>query len=106
MPGGADTLPEENAKNFHSTGSKLFWVMNISLLDTETTISLLCTRVKDPDIHNWLKLRQLLQSFNQTIGEDFVIGYGNIYEMLTCVETSYATYNGMRGHTGGCMTFG
>ena len=62
--------------------------------------------MKDLDIHNWGKLRRLLQLLIQAIGGDCVKGVDNIYELLTYVEAPYATHKNMRGHTGGCMTFG
>ena len=39
-------------------------------------------------------------------GENHVIGDDNLYEVLPYVDASYDTHNYMRGHTGGCMTFG
>ena len=74
--------------------------------DIETAISFLCTRVKYRDIHDWVKLRQLLQFLSQTIGDDRVIGSANIYELLTYLYASNAMHDNMRGRTGGCMTFG
>ena len=74
--------------------------------DIETAISFLYTRVKYPDIHDWGKLRQVLQFITQNIGDDCVIGAENIYEVLTYVEASYSTHDYMRGHTGSFMTFG
>ena len=75
------------------------------LTDIETDIYFLCNQVKDPDIHDWGKMIQVLQLPSQTIGKDCVIGDDNIYEVLTYVDASYSTYNNMRDHTGGCMTF-
>ena len=66
----------------------------------------ICTQVKYPDIHDWGKLRRVLQFLSQTIGYNHVIGADNIYEVLNYVDASYATHEDMIGHTGGCMTFG
>ena len=52
------------------------------------------------------KLRRVLNFLNKKKGGDCVIGYDNIYYILTYVDDSYATHNDMRGHNGGCMTFG
>ena len=80
--------------------------MKRSRQDIETTISFLFTRVKDPDINDWGKRRQVLQFPSQTIGGNCVIGDENIYEVLPYVEASYYTHNDMKGYTGGCMVFG
>ena len=61
--------------------------------------------MKYPDTNYWGKLRQLLKFLNQIIGEDRIIGAGNIYEMLTCMDASKNTHDGTRGHTDDCMTF-
>ena len=63
-------------------------------------------RVKYPDIHDWGKRRQVLKLLSQTIGDDRVIAADNIYEVLTCVDASYAPQDDMIGHTDGCLTFG
>ena len=62
--------------------------------------------MKDPDIHDWGKLRRVLQLSSKTTGNVRVIGDGNIYDVLTYVDALYDTHNYMRGRTGGCMTFG
>ena len=63
--------------------------MKRSQPDIEAAISFLCTLVEDLDIHDWGKLRRVLQLLKQTIGEDHIIGAENIYEMLTYMDTSY-----------------
>ena len=80
--------------------------MKRSRPDVETNISFLCTLMKDPDINDWGKLRQVLQFLIQTIGDNCFIRDDNIYEVLTYVDALYATHNDIRGHTSGCMTFG
>ena len=62
--------------------------------------------MKDLDIFGREKLRLVLKSPKQTIGYDWVIGAGNIYDMLTYVDFSYGIHNDTIGHTDGCMMFG
>ena len=78
---------------------KLLWIIQRSRPYLETDISFLCTRVKYPDISDWVKLRRVIQFLSQTIGDYRVIGAENIYEVLTYVDASYDTHNDMRGHT-------
>ena len=80
--------------------------MKRSQLDIENAVSFIYTLLKNPDIYDWGKLIQVLQFLSKTIEDNNVIGSENIYEVLTYVDVSYATYNGIRGHTGGCMKFG
>ena len=62
--------------------------------------------MKDPDIHDWGKMRLVLQFVNQIIRDYRVIGDDNTYEVLTYLDASYAMHGDMRGHNGDCMTFG
>ena len=80
--------------------------MKRSRPDIETFISFFCTQVKDLDIHDYGKLRRVLQFLSQTIGDDRIVGADNIYEVLTYADASYATHDDMRVRTGGYMTFG
>ena len=57
---GAEKISEEKGAIFHSTVAKLLCVMKRSRPDNETAISFICTQVKDPDIHDWVKLRRVL----------------------------------------------
>ena len=61
--------------------------MKRSRPEIETAISLIYTRVKDPNIHDWGKLRRVLQFLIQTIGDDIIIADENIYEVLNYVDT-------------------
>ena len=79
--------------------------MKRSRPEIKTAISFLFTEMKDPDIHDWGKLRRLLQFLSQTIGDDCVLGSDNIYYVLTYMDTSYDKHDNIRGRTGGCMTF-
>ena len=70
----ADKLSEEKAATFHSTMEKLLCIMKRSQPYIETDISFICTRVKDLDVRDWVKLRGVLQFLSQTIDDDPVIG--------------------------------
>ena len=57
--------------------------------------------------YTWLgKTETIYQILSQNIGYDRVIGADNLYEVLTYLDTSYATHDDMKGCTGGCMKFG
>ena len=84
---GAGKFLEEKSSTFYSTVEKLLWIMKRSRPEIETAISLIYTRVKDPNIHDWGKLRRVLQFLIQTIGDDIIIADENIYEVLNYVDT-------------------
>ena len=106
MTKGAEKVWEEKSATFKSKVEKWLWIMKRYQSDIETAIFFLCTRVKYPGTHNWEKMRQVINFLSQTIGDDCVIGDEYLYEALTYVNASYHMHDGMRDHTGGCMTFG
>ena len=93
--------------NFHSVATKLLLVANRSRPDIQPALSYLCTRVQKPDTSDWKKLKRLLQFINCTIDDKLTLSAdkGLIF-MKYWVDASYAIYPDMRGHTGGCLTFG
>ena len=46
-------LPEEQARQFHSTVAQLFFLCKRARLDIEPLVSFLITRVKEPDKDDW-----------------------------------------------------
>ena len=52
---GAEKISEEKSATFHSIVEKLLCIKKRSRPDIETAISFLCTRLKDPEIHDWEK---------------------------------------------------
>ena len=83
---GADKLLEQKATTFYSRVKKILCKMKRSKPYIEAAIYFICTQVKDPDIHNWVRLRRVSQLQSQTIGDDRVIESDNIYEVLTYLD--------------------
>ena len=70
------------------------------------TIAFLCTRVIHPDIEDWKKLTRLIGFLAQTIDNEKITGVDDLKRMQTFIDSSHTVYDGMRGHTGGTITFG
>lgn len=102
----ARKLNEERADKFHSMVAKLLWVMKRGRPDIETAVAFLCTRVKTPDVDDWCKLRRLMCFLHQTIDDERIIGADSLFEMITFVDAAHSVHPNMRGHTGGCVSFG
>ena len=70
-------------------------------------ISFLVTRVYDPDVEDWKKLKRALKFLAQTIvGDERIIGADDPSEMQTYIDSSHATHMDMCGHTGGAVSLG
>ena len=90
---------------FHSVFIKLIWIFNRGQLDCDTAISLLCKRIKHPDVEDWKKLKRLLCFMNHTINNKIIIGGNYLQEMNTYIDSSHTVHMDMRVHTGGVSTF-
>ena len=88
------------------TTPKLLWIAQRGQPDISTAISFLCSRVQNPDIEDWKKLKRVLKYLSQTINETRIIGADALEHMQTFVDSSHAVHQDMKGHTGGVITFG
>ena len=102
----AEKLTKINSELYHSIVAKLLWVMKRGRPDIETAIAFLCTRVKEPDVDDWEKLKRLLYFLSETINDVRVIGASSMEILHTWIDASFAVHNDMKGHTGGTMSFG
>jgi len=99
-------LDDRRAKIYHHIVAKLLYVCKRSRLDIQVAIAFLCTRVKCPNIHDWLKLRRVLQYLRGTIDLCRTISMSSFYKMQIFVDASHAVHHDMRSHTGGCVSMG
>ena len=74
--------------------------------DIETVISFLYTRASDPTEEDWDKLRRVLCFLNQTIDDKLILGADSLGKLFVWIDGSHAVHPNMRGHTGGCISFG
>jgi hypothetical protein len=75
-------------------------------VDILLAIAFLCTRVANPDIQDWKKLKRVLQYLRGTLDMVMRLGADSLLEMKTWVDASYAVHPDMKSHTGGCISFG
>ena len=52
-----DKLDEKKAENFHSVVASLLFISRRCRLDIQIAVALLCTRVSEPDLDDWNKLK-------------------------------------------------
>ena len=100
------TLNDKQAEIFHSVVMKNLWIAKRGRPDIDPAMSFLCTRVSEPTMQDWSKLRRVLQFMYQTIHEKRVIGARNLHELFTWIDAAYGVHRDMRSHTGGAMSFG
>jgi len=101
-----EKLSPELADKFHRIVAKLLYVTQRARVDILLAIAFLCTRVADPDVQDWKKLKRVLQYLRGTLDDVMRLGADSLFEMKTWVDASYAVHPDMKSHTGGCISFG
>ena len=102
----SERLYVDKAKKFHSIVAKLLYVSTRARVDLKLSIAFLCTRVTKSTEHDWRKLKRVLQYIKSTLDMPRILGADSMMHLITWVDASYAVHEDMRGHTGGCMSFG
>jgi hypothetical protein len=101
-----DKIDEKKAENFHSVVASLLFISRRCRLDIQIAVAFLCTRVSEPDLDDWNKLRRVLQYLRGTIDITLTIGADDITEMKSWVDVSYGVHDDCKSHTGGVMSWG
>ncbi len=101
-----EKLSPELADKFHRIVAKLLYVTQRARVDILLAIAFLCTRVANPDVQDWKKLKRVLQYLRGTMDDVMRLGADSLFEMKTWVDASYAVHPDMKSHTGGCISFG
>ena len=96
----------QQAEKFHSIVAKLLYIEKRARPDLETAVAFLCTRVSEPDIDDWKKLKRLLAYLHHTAEDVRVIGCDSLKNVFTWMDAAYAVHPNMRSHTGGATSMG
>ena len=62
----AEKLDEEKKQTFHTITARSLFSGERARPDLQPTVAFLCTRVTQPDVDDWRKLRRLLKFMQQT----------------------------------------
>ncbi len=94
------------AKSFHSMIAMMLYVTKRARPDTALVVAFLTTRVREPDVDDWQKLKHLIEYLKSTCDLLLVLGALNTGVLHWHVDASFATHPDMRGHTRGVLTMG
>ena len=98
-------LPEERADIYHTMVTKGLFLCKRARPDIQTTIAVLCTRVKGPNEADWGKLVRLMKYLNGTKKKRLHLSAGNLRCIKWWVDASFAVHPGFKSHTGATMSF-
>ena len=104
--GRGKKLNKERAEAFHTTVAKGLFLCKRARPDIQQPISLLCTRVKDPNESDWNKLVRMMKYLNGTRDKRLTLKADSLKVIKWYVDASFAVHPDFKSHTGGTMTFG
>ena len=99
-------LAEAQKAAFHNVVAKALYVAKRARPDIAVAISFLTTRVRNPDIQDWAKLRHLIEYLRSTIEMPLILGATSGGVLHWYVDAAFAVHPNMRGHSGGALTLG
>jgi hypothetical protein len=85
--------------------AKALFVCKRARPDIHTAVTLLCTRVRDPNDSDWKKLIRLLEYINGTRDDVLTLVADDLHLLKWYVDASFAVHPDFRSHTGACMTY-
>ncbi len=98
-----EKLPEEQAQAFHRAVTQLLFLTARPRRNICTVVAFLTTRVKDPDMDDWGKLRRVMQYLRRNPGLPLTLQAGDMKFVHWHVDASFGVHPDMKSHTG--MTY-
>jgi hypothetical protein len=102
----ADKLDKDMAQLFHHNVAKLLFLCKRAQPDVQAAVAFLITRVQQPDVDDYKKLRRGLQYLRATADLPLTLEAENAHIVKWWVDTSFAVHPDMKSHTGGMMSLG
>jgi len=99
-------LDEATAQFFHHQVTKALFLCKRARPDLQTAVAFLSTRVKNPDVGDYKKLKRMLQHLRATRNLYVTLEADNLQVIKWLVDASFAVHADMKSHTGGCISLG
>ena len=104
--GNGKSLDKEQAKVFHTWVAKALFACKRARPDIHVAVTLLCTRVRDPNEDDWKKLIRLLEYINGTRDDVLTLSADDLHVIKWYVDASFAVHADFKSHTGAIMSYG
>jgi hypothetical protein len=103
---GIEPLDQDQSEFFHTTVAKLLFLCKRGRPDIQTAIAFLCTRVREPTMHDYNKLSRVIKYLRSTNTLVLRLGADNLNVVKWWIDASYGVHHDMKSHTGGVMSMG
>jgi hypothetical protein len=104
--GEGNPLEKERSEEYHTFVAKGLFACKRARPDIHPTIAVLCTRVKQPNEDDWMKLNRLLKYINGTRKDKLILSADDLHVIKWYVDCAFAVHPDFKSHTGGNMTYG
>jgi hypothetical protein len=102
----ADKLDKETSQLFHHNVAKLLFLCKRAEPDVQGAVAFLTTRVQQPDVDDYKKLRRAMQYLRSTADLPLTLEADNAHIVKWFVNASFAVHPDIKSHTGGMMSLG
>jgi hypothetical protein len=99
-------LNEERADAYHTMVAKALFLCKHARPDIQSTIAVLCMRVKGPNEADWAKLVRLMKYLNGMREFKLTLSADNLRCIKWYVDASFAVHPDYKSHTGATMPYG
>jgi hypothetical protein len=99
-------LDAKRSEIVHTFVAKGLFLCKRARPNIQQEISVLCTRVRDPNQADWEKLMRAMKYLNGTKGENLTLSADNLRVVKWYVDASFAVHPDFKSHTGAMMTLG
>jgi hypothetical protein len=99
-------LPEQQKAALHNVVAKALYVAKRAWPNIAVSVSFLTTRVRCPDVQDWVKLRHLVEYLLSTVDLPLNLGATSGGVLHWYVGAAFVVHPNMRGHSRGALTLG
>jgi Reverse transcriptase (RNA-dependent DNA polymerase) len=99
-------LDMKRSEIFHTSVAKGLFLYKRARPNIQQAISVLCTRVKDPNQADWEKLMRVMKYLNGTRSEYLTLSADDLRVVKWYVDASFAVHPDFKSHTGAVMMLG
>ena len=102
----ADKLEDKMRQIFHTITARCLFSGKRARPDILTTVSFLTTRVKEPDVDDWKKIKRLMTYMKKTADDVLTLSAKNLTVVKWWVDRSYTVHKDAKSQTGATMSMG
>ena len=99
-------LSKNKAEQFHTSVAKGLFVSKRARQDVQPAIAYLTTRVKEPTVSDWSKLKKVIGFLKETKDDVLTLEADSSGVITWHLDASFAVHKDFRSHTGATMSLG